>query len=118
MFKYELNGETRLHINQFDGKHPWDLGTAENLRQVFGHWWQWPFFWWQPERVSRYGRYADRDLPYADWVTRYRTDFLMPPLTHVTIDESGASSRHEQEPRRRQQRSSASSRRSQQHSSQ
>lgn len=117
-FKYDTGNETRLHINKFQGQHPWDLGISENLRQVFGQWWQWPFFWWQPERVSRYGKYADQDLPYADWVTRYRTEFLMPPLTDIVIDEPGASPSHGQEPRRRQQRSSAASRRSQQQSSQ
>ncbi|KAK7740424.1 hypothetical protein SLS62_011105 [Diatrype stigma] len=117
-FKYNTGNETRFHINKFHGRHPWDLGFSENLRQVLGQWWQWPFFWWQPERVSRYGNYADQDLPYADWVTRYRTDFLMPPLTGVVIDEPSASPSHGQEPRRRQQRSSAVSRRSQQQSSQ
>ncbi|RYP36708.1 hypothetical protein DL767_003270 [Monosporascus sp. MG133] len=119
VFKYDHNGQTRLHIQKFHGKHPWDLGIWENLHQVFGrYWWQWLFFWWQPERVSRYGRYADRDLPYADWVTRYRTDFLMAPLINVAVDAPGASPSHGQAPphrqqqqvnRREQQRSSGSS---------
>ncbi|RYP45811.1 hypothetical protein DL768_007897 [Monosporascus sp. mg162] len=110
---------TRLHIQEFHGKHPWDLGIWENMHQVFGrHWWQWLFFWWQPERVSQYGRYADRDLPYADWVTRYRTDFLMTPLINVAVDAPGASPSHrqasphrqqQQVSRREQQRSSGSS---------
>lgn len=112
-------GETRLHLAGFQGKNPWDLGAQENLRQVLGRQvWQWFFFWWQPERVSRYGQYGDRDLPYADFVLRHRTDFFMSPLTHVAIDDGFgvASSSHGQASttRRRQQRSSAASRSSQQ----
>ncbi|RYP08506.1 hypothetical protein DL765_008765 [Monosporascus sp. GIB2] len=120
VFKYDHNGQTRLHIQTFNGKHPWDLGIWENLHQVLGrHWWQWLFFWWQPERVSRYGHYADRDLPYADWVTRYRTEFLMAPLINVAVDAPGAPLSHgrasphrqqQQVNRREQQRSSAVSR--------
>ena len=113
VFKYQdrQNGETRLHIKDFKGPHPWDLGFAQNLRQVIGsRWWEWLFFWWQPERVRRYGHYSDMmDLPYADWVLRYRTEFLMPPLTGVVIDDSGAcpSPRQAASLRRQQQRSSA-----------
>ncbi|RYP71957.1 hypothetical protein DL769_004562 [Monosporascus sp. CRB-8-3] len=111
-FKYDERGETRLHLQRFEGRHPWDLGISENLHQVLGrHWWQWFFFWWQPERVSRYGKYAGRDLPYADWVIRYRTDLLMAPLVHVAIDDGpGASPSHGQaRVHRRLQRSTRSS---------
>ncbi|RYP82352.1 hypothetical protein DL770_005611 [Monosporascus sp. CRB-9-2] len=111
-FKYHERGETRLHLQLFQDRHPWDLGISENLHQVLGrHWWQWLFFWWQPERVSRYGKYGGRDLPYADWVIRYRTDFLMVPLVHVAIDDGpGASPSHGQaRVHRRLQRSTRSS---------
>ncbi|RYP05260.1 hypothetical protein DL764_003921 [Monosporascus ibericus] len=111
-FKYDERGETRLHLQRFEGRDPWDLGISENLHQVLGrHWWQWVFFWWQPERVFLYGRYRGRDLPYADWVIRYRTDFLMVPLVHAAIDDgSGASPSHGQAPvYRRLQRSTRSS---------
>ncbi|RYO93419.1 hypothetical protein DL766_000809 [Monosporascus sp. MC13-8B] len=104
VFKYDHHGQTRLHILKSNGKHPWDLGIWENMHQVFGrHWWQWLFFWWQPERVSRYGHYADRDLPYGDWVTRYRTDFLMAPLNSVAVDAPGAPPSHGRAPPHRQQ---------------
>lgn len=123
MFKYaDSRGNTRLHLASFQGKNPWDLGIEENLRQVFGRQlWQWFLFWWQPERVSRYGQYGDRDLPYADFVVRHRTQLLMTPLTHVAIDDGFrvASPTHGQASttRRRQQRSSAASHSSLQHSS-
>ncbi|RYO96953.1 hypothetical protein DL766_001241 [Monosporascus sp. MC13-8B] len=112
-FKYDERSETRLHLQTFEGRHPWDLGISENLHQVLGrHWWQWLFFWWQPERVSHYGKYAGRDLPYADWVIRYRTDFLMVPLVHVAIEDGpGAFPSHGQvvPVHRRRQRSTRSS---------
>ncbi|RYP28814.1 hypothetical protein DL767_007032 [Monosporascus sp. MG133] len=111
-FKYDERGEARLHLQVFQDRHPWDLGISENLHQVLGrHWWQWLFFWWRPERVSRYGKYGGRDLPYADWVIRYRTDFLMVPLVHVAIDDGpGASPSHGQaRVHRRLQRSTRSS---------
>ncbi|EMR66896.1 hypothetical protein UCREL1_6102 [Eutypa lata UCREL1] len=123
VFKYaDSRGNTRLHLASFQGKNPWDLGIEENLRQVFGRQlWQWFLFWWQPERVSRYGQYGDRDLPYADFVVRHRTQLLMTPLTHVAIDDGFrvASPTHGQASttRRRQQRSSAASHSSLQHSS-
>ncbi|KAI1809724.1 hypothetical protein GGS20DRAFT_580453 [Poronia punctata] len=50
-------GEWVLHFHKFE-ENPWDLGPRENLRHVLGPWWQWPFFWIQPPRVSRYGHYA------------------------------------------------------------
>ncbi|RYP08185.1 hypothetical protein DL765_008885 [Monosporascus sp. GIB2] len=110
-FKYDERGETRLHLQTFEGRHPWDLGISENLHQVLGrYWWQWLFFWWQPERVSRYGKYAGRDLPYADWVIRYRTDFLMVvPLVHVAIDDGAFPSHGDAPVHRRRQRSTRSS---------
>ncbi|KAI1498115.1 hypothetical protein F5X99DRAFT_432243 [Biscogniauxia marginata] len=82
----DAQGEWRLQPHKFY-ENPWDLGHRENLLQVFGHqWYQWLFFWWAPDRVSRYGRYADQDLPYADHVLQHRTLFLMPEITGVTID--------------------------------
>ncbi len=73
-FRYK-NRETRrdmLHLERFVGRHPWDLGTWENLHQVLGrHWWQWFLFWVLPERVARYGRFGVCDLPFADWVVDY-----------------------------------------------
>lgn len=49
------------------------------------------------------------DLPYADWVLRYRTEFLMPPLTGVVVDDADvpSSPRQAASIRRQQQRSSA-----------
>ncbi|KAI2465844.1 hypothetical protein F4781DRAFT_445687 [Annulohypoxylon bovei var. microspora] len=85
-FKYRWADGYLLQLLTFD-KNPWDLGPKENFRQVFGqHWWKWPFFWWSSETVSRYGDYSDRDLPYADFVTRDFTDMIMPRLTSVAID--------------------------------
>ncbi|KAK7751436.1 hypothetical protein SLS62_006692 [Diatrype stigma] len=113
-YKYLEGAETRLHLAGFQGKNPWDLGIEENLRQVLGRQvWQWFLFWVQPERVSRYGKYVDRDLPYAEFVIRHRTDFLMPPLTSVAVDD-GSGTAASPTPveaaytsRRRQQRSSS-----------
>lgn len=67
----------------------------------------------QPERVSRYGKYGDRDLPYADFVVRHRTEFLMAPLTSVTVDDGSGTAASltpveaAHTARRRQQRSSS-----------
>ncbi|KAI0601094.1 hypothetical protein F4775DRAFT_479397 [Biscogniauxia sp. FL1348] len=86
-FKFRnVDGEWHLHPQKFY-QNPWDLGPRQNLLQVFGDkWYQWLFFWWAPDRVYRYGCYADRDLPYADHVLRSRTLYLMPEITGVTID--------------------------------
>ena len=78
---------SRLHVQVFFQGSPYDLGIAENLSHVLGrHWWQWLFFWARPERVRRYGHYADRDLPYADWIVRYRSDLLMGALADAAHD--------------------------------
>lgn len=103
-FKYTERGETRLHVKVFYHRSPFDLGITANLSHVLGrHWWQWLLFFARPERVHRYGHYHDRDLPYADWVNDYRTDFLMGshpgPLPKI--------SRGPVPNRRQQQRSSA-----------
>ena len=103
-FKYTERGETRLHVKIFYYRSPYDLGIAENLSHVLGrHWWQWLLFFARPERVRRYGHYHDRDVPYADWVNEYRTEFLMGshtgPLPKI--------SRGPVPSRRQQQRSSA-----------
>ncbi|KAI1073658.1 hypothetical protein F5B20DRAFT_498080 [Whalleya microplaca] len=119
-FKYNEGGEWRLRLSTFDGQDPWDLGTVENLHHVLGrHWWQWLLFWWQPERVSRYGRYAGQDLPFADFINTYRSDLLMAPFNSVAVvDDFGLSSIHEQGSSSRQQsRPSVNSRREQQRSS-
>ncbi|KAI1204347.1 uncharacterized protein F4807DRAFT_472098 [Annulohypoxylon truncatum] len=85
-FKYQDNDEYRLRVHEFE-ENPWDLGPMENFRQIFGQrWWTWFFFWWTSETVLRYGDYSDRDLPYADFVTREFTDQIMPRLTGVAID--------------------------------
>lgn len=77
-FKYTERGETRLHVKVFYYRSPYDLGIVANLSHVLGrHWWQWLLFFAPPERVHRYGHYHDRDLPYADWVNNYRSEFLM-----------------------------------------
>ncbi|KAI1451436.1 hypothetical protein F4805DRAFT_451466 [Annulohypoxylon moriforme] len=85
-FKYRgPDNGYRLLLHDFC-TNPWDLGLMENFRQVFGQrWWTWFFFWWTSETVLRYGDYSDRDLPYADFVTRKFTDHIMPRLAGVTI---------------------------------
>ncbi|KAI0836457.1 hypothetical protein F5Y06DRAFT_305224 [Hypoxylon sp. FL0890] len=113
-FKYQESEGTRLRLHNFE-KNPWDLGLKENFRQVFGqHWWMWLFFWWSPERVSRYGHYGDRDLPYADFVTREFTDQVMPTLTSVAIDPPAPSSIRGERASRLQSARSAAGPRSQQ----
>ncbi|OTA96238.1 hypothetical protein M434DRAFT_28101 [Hypoxylon sp. CO27-5] len=115
-FKYWDRYGTRLLLHKFE-KNPWDLGPKENFRQVFGkHWWMWLFFWWNPERVSRYGNYVDRDLPYANFVTTEFTDQIMSKQTSVTIDPPISSLIPEEGPSRRQSARSDSERRSQQRS--
>ncbi|KAI1408606.1 hypothetical protein F5Y13DRAFT_204558 [Hypoxylon sp. FL1857] len=115
-FKYQERDGTHLRLHNFE-KNPWDLGPKENFRQVFGqHWWMWPFFWWTSERVSRYGNYVDRDLPFADFVTEEFTDQIMSRLTSVTIDPPAPSSIHGEGPNRRQSARSDAERRSQQQS--
>ncbi|KAH9900250.1 hypothetical protein F4778DRAFT_166989 [Xylariomycetidae sp. FL2044] len=129
-FKINQGGQWQLHLFTFHHKRPWDIGTSENLHQLFGkHWWQWFFFFCSPERVSRYGNYHGSDLPYAQFVHDHRTSLLMPLLSSIAVKaEPGPSSIHEQEPsplqheltsitRREQQRSAVSSRRSQHRSS-
>ncbi|KAH9892075.1 hypothetical protein F4778DRAFT_784822 [Xylariomycetidae sp. FL2044] len=111
-FKFKNSrGEWRLHPHTFD-KNPWDLGPKGNLLQVFGRqWYEWLFFWWNPERARRYGRYPDQDLPYADFVRLYRDNFLLTGLVGISIDDGEPSSSHGQgEPRRRLGRSTASHR--------
>ncbi|KAI1100785.1 hypothetical protein F4804DRAFT_348210 [Jackrogersella minutella] len=101
-FKYQERLGPRLRLHDFE-KNPWDLGPKENFRQVFGqHWWMWLFFWWTPERVSQYGSYVDRDLPYADYVIRRLSEDIMERMTSVSIDLPVPSSIHEGGPSRRQ----------------
>ncbi|KAI1077408.1 hypothetical protein F5B20DRAFT_583404 [Whalleya microplaca] len=111
VFKVQHGNEWRLHAHKFD-KNPYDLGPAANLRQLLGeHWWQWPFFWWSPQRVSRYGNYVDRDLPYADFVSKKYTELVMPDLTSVATDPPRPSPIPGQGPSRRQAARSSASRR-------
>ncbi|KAI1775893.1 hypothetical protein F4818DRAFT_458006 [Hypoxylon cercidicola] len=114
-FKCQERVGWRLRLHDFE-TNPWDLGFRANFRQVFGeHWWMWPFFWWNPERVSRYGNYIDRDLPFADFVTAEFTNQIM-PLTGVAIDPPAPSSIHGEGPSRRQLARSSADHRSQLHS--
>ncbi|OTA99740.1 hypothetical protein M426DRAFT_252393 [Hypoxylon sp. CI-4A] len=84
--KYRERDRVRLKLVNFD-KNPWDLGVYENIRQVFGlRWWSWFFFWWTPERVSRYGKYVDRDLPFSDFVSEAFTREIMDGMQGVVID--------------------------------
>ncbi|KAI0116090.1 hypothetical protein F4776DRAFT_666665 [Hypoxylon sp. NC0597] len=115
-FKYQERCGTRLLLHNFE-KNPWDLGPKENFRQVFGqHWWIWLFFWWNPERVSRYGNYSDRDLPYANFVTTEFMDQIMSNLISVVINPPVPSSTLEEGPSRRQSARSDTERPSQQRS--
>ncbi|KAI8633908.1 hypothetical protein F5Y19DRAFT_471166 [Xylariaceae sp. FL1651] len=106
--KHGSAGEWILRLRSFDS-NPWDLGPRENLRHILGPWWQWPFFWIQPERVSRYGNYAGWDLPFGNEVLKQRDALI--GFTGVTIEEPGPSTNQaEVSARRRQNRSSASRR--------
>ncbi|KAI8629709.1 hypothetical protein F5Y19DRAFT_484619 [Xylariaceae sp. FL1651] len=108
-------GEWVLRLRSFDS-NPWDLGTRENLRHTLGPWWQWPLFWIQPERVSRYGNYAGWDLPFENEVLEARNVLI--GFTGVSTGDNGPSAIQVEGPaRRRQNRSSNTSRRSQQRSS-
>ncbi|KAK9418691.1 hypothetical protein SUNI508_07711 [Seiridium unicorne] len=66
-----------IRFRLFEG-NPWDRGTKKNLHHVLGSsWWMWLFFWWQPARVYKYGRYQpDIDLPYSDAVWDVQREVL------------------------------------------
>ncbi|KAI0473741.1 hypothetical protein GGR56DRAFT_696265 [Xylariaceae sp. FL0804] len=95
------------------------------------HWWQWPLFWIQPERVVRYGDYpGDRDLPFNREVLRVQSEILMDfgdgprnseavaAFEGVTVDRiRPPSAAHVQGAGRRQQLRLGASRRVQQRSS-
>ncbi|XXG95263.1 hypothetical protein Hte_001524 [Hypoxylon texense] len=114
-FKCQERAGWRLRLHDFE-TNPWDLGFRANFRQVFGeHWWMWPFFWWNPERVSRYGNYVDRDLPFADFVMAEFTNQFI-PFTGVAIDAPAFPPIHGEELSRRQLARSDADHRSQLHS--
>ncbi|KAI1810354.1 hypothetical protein GGS20DRAFT_204633 [Poronia punctata] len=69
------NGGWTVRLHKFRN-NPWDLGLRENVRQALGPWWQWPLFWIQPERVTRYGKYAGWDLPFGKHVLQVRDAYL------------------------------------------
>ncbi|KAI0377365.1 hypothetical protein F5Y04DRAFT_285003 [Hypomontagnella monticulosa] len=108
-FKYQDDSGFYLRLYEFFNCNPWHLGPRENFRQVFGqHWWMWPFFWWQPERVSRYGTYEDCDLPYAEVVRLKYTNSAAPRMTGVAIDPPAPSAARGGPSRNRQPTSSTS----------
>ncbi|KAF7514810.1 hypothetical protein G7054_g14983 [Neopestalotiopsis clavispora] len=76
-FKVTQGGRDFLYFDDFVG-NPWDRGYMNNLRQVLGSsWWMWLMFWWQPERVARYGRYEpDIDLPFSDEIWAQRNQVI------------------------------------------
>ncbi|ETS75837.1 hypothetical protein PFICI_12781 [Pestalotiopsis fici W106-1] len=76
-FKDTQGGRHVMRLKDFRG-NPWDKGYMGNLRQVLGSsWWMWLIFWWQPERVAKYGRYEPGiDLPYSDKVWEMRHEVL------------------------------------------
>ncbi|KAI0394761.1 hypothetical protein F5Y17DRAFT_457673 [Xylariaceae sp. FL0594] len=109
------DGEWVLRLQQF-APNPWNLRPRENMRQALGKWWQWPLFWIQPERVSRYGNYAGWDLPFSNQVLRTRDGYIS--TTSGTIERpTPAATRAAGQARRRHDRSSNISRRSQHRSS-
>ncbi|KAF2993917.1 hypothetical protein E8E14_002302 [Neopestalotiopsis sp. 37M] len=92
-FKVTQRGRDLLYFEHFHG-NPWDRGYVGNLRQVLGSsWWMWLMFWWQPDRVARYGRYdPDIDLPYSDKVWEKRHDVIasFPEFSLAALFESGS----------------------------
>ncbi|KAI4601141.1 hypothetical protein KJ359_012328 [Pestalotiopsis sp. 9143b] len=94
-----LNDRHFSYIYETEG-NPWDLGQAENIRQVLGSkWWMWLLFFWQPERVAKYGRYKPAfDLPFSVNVLQMRGTILTyanepVPVARPTLSEAPTTTR-------------------------
>ncbi|KAI1324726.1 hypothetical protein F5Y16DRAFT_423607 [Xylariaceae sp. FL0255] len=75
-----------LRLKAFDD--PWDLGFRANWHQIFGESvFQWLVPFWNPGRVSLYGKRGATIFTWNQEVRDFQNHLLVVPLAGVTVDD-------------------------------